>query len=90
MITKTHIDVISFIAYTILESLWAGWLVKSEALVHGIDINLTWSYLGCYIILNAFDLYSPHTLRGFRVALRLNNACWIIIATLVLWVRGVI
>jgi hypothetical protein len=90
MTTKTHAVVIPFIAYTILESVWVSWLVRAEALLHGIDISFIWSYLGCYIALNAFDLYSPRTLRGFRVALRLNNACWIVIATLVLWIRGVI
>jgi hypothetical protein len=90
MITKTHITVIPFIAYTVFEALWVSWLVRAEAQLHGIFISLVWAYLGCYVVLNAFDLYSPRTLKGFRVALRINNACWIIIATLVLWVRGVI
>lgn len=90
MITKTHVAVIPFITYTVLESLWVSWLVRAEALFRGISFDLLWAYLGCYIVLNAFDLYSPQTLRGFRFALRINNACWIVIATLVLWVRGVI
>lgn len=89
MSIKFYLVVIAAFAFMVGESLWAGYLVKAELAHRGYEISLGWTYLLCYVLLNAFDFFSKAD-NNLKVALRINSFGWIVIATIVLWWRGVI
>lgn len=77
------------IVYSVLESLWAGWILKCFLSYAGREVEVAWTYLICFIVLNIFDVLFILN-NKYKIAYRLNNAGWIIIFTIIAKVMGVI
>ena len=74
------------VVYTVLESLWAGWLLKCFLSYAGYEVKFAWTYVICFIVLNIFDVLFILNSK-YKIVYRLNNAGWIIIFTIAAWAR---